>query len=184
MAKESQPREKEKKEFEERVIEIDRVSRTVKGGKRMRFRALVVIGNRKGKVGMGLGKAGDVQSAVKKAVKVAKRDLIEVPIVNDTIPHEVTVKFGGAQVFLKPAAAGTSIIAGGAVRAVIELAGIRNILSKIIGSSNKINNVRATIKTLDEMSVVKAKSKAKVKKADTPEKSVKDDKKDREKAKK
>lgn len=152
MAKQIQPREKEKKEFEERIIEIDRVSRTVKGGKRMRFRALVVIGNRKGKVGMGLGKAGDVQTAVKKAVKVAKRDLIEVPIVNETIPHESTIKLGGAQVFLKPAAPGTSIIAGGAVRAVVELAGIRNILSKIIGSSNKINNVRATIKTLDAMS--------------------------------
>ena len=133
----NQPREK--KEFEERVVTVDRVSRTVKGGKRMRFRALVVIGNRAGRVGMGLGKAGDVQGAIAKAVTQAKKHLISVPIVNGTIPHEATTKFGAARVFLKPAPAGTSIIAGGPIRAVIELAGIGNILSKIIGSTNKIN---------------------------------------------
>lgn len=136
------------KEFEERVVAIDRVSRTVKGGKRMRFRALVVVGNSNGRVGMGVGKAGDVQGSIKKAVTQAKKHLINVPIVNETIPHETTSKYGGATVFLKPAPAGTSIIAGGPVRAVIELAGIRNILSKIIGSTNKINNVRATLATL------------------------------------
>lgn len=139
---------REEKEFEERVVKVDRVSRTVKGGKRMRFRALVVIGNRKGRVGMGLGKANDVQTAIKKAVTHAKKHLINVPIVNDTIPHDATTKYGSATVFLKPAPAGTSVIAGGPVRAVIELSGIRNILSKIIGSSNKINNVRATLATL------------------------------------
>ncbi|MGI6103117.1 MAG: 30S ribosomal protein S5 [Patescibacteria group bacterium] len=147
--------ERVEEEFEERVVEIDRVSRTVKGGKRMRFRALVVIGNKKGKVGMGVGKAGDVQSSIQKAVNQAKKHLIDVPIVNDTIPHETTHKYGSAVVFLKPAAAGTSIIAGGPVRAVIELAGIRNILSKIIGSSNKINNVRATLETLASLKVAK-----------------------------
>lgn len=150
MAREPRTTEKPRdKEFEERVVEIDRVSRTVKGGKRMRFRALVVVGNKKGKVGMGIGKAGDVQGAIKKAVTHAKKHLIVVPIVNETIAHEVTMKYGAAIVFLKPAPAGTSIIAGGPVRAVIELAGIRNILSKIIGSTNKINNVRATLQTLE-----------------------------------
>lgn len=135
-------------EYEEKVVQVDRVSRTVKGGKRMRFRALVVIGNRKGKVGIGIGKAQEVLIAVQKAVSHAKKELIEVPIVNDTIPHEIKVSSGGATVFLKPAGVGTSIIAGGSVRAVIELSGIKNILSKIIGSSNKINNVKATILAL------------------------------------
>jgi len=144
-------REHTEKEFEERVIEINRVSRTVKGGKRMRFRALIVMGNRNGKVGMGLGKAGDVQTAIKKATRQAKKQLINVPIVNDTIPHESTYTYGSATVFLKPVAPGTSIIAGGPVRAVIELAGIKNVLSKIIGSNNKINNVRAVLEALQTM---------------------------------
>lgn len=137
-----------KKEFEEKVVEVNRVSRTVKGGKRMRFRALVVIGNRKGRVGMGIGKANDVQTAIQKGVKSAKKDLIDVVIVNETIPHQISHKYRSAQIFLKPALPGTSVIAGGPVRAVIELAGIRNILSKIIGSTNKINNVRATLEAL------------------------------------
>lgn len=140
--------DKPQKEFEERIVQIDRVSRTVKGGKRMRFRVLVVVGNRNGRVGMGIGKGTDIQKSIQKAVTHAKKNLIEVPIVNDTIPHEATTKYGGAVVFLKPASAGTSVIAGGPVRAVIELAGIKNILSKIIGSTNKINNVRATLQTL------------------------------------
>jgi small subunit ribosomal protein S5 len=139
------------KEFEERVVAIDRVSRTVKGGKRMRFRALVVVGNKKGNVGMGIGKAGDVQGSIKKAVTKAKKNMITVPIVNDTIPHEITIKYGSATVLLKPAPHGTSIIAGGPVRAVIELAGIRNILSKIIGSSNQVNNVHATLLALQTL---------------------------------
>lgn len=139
------------KEFEENVVAIDRVSRTVKGGKRMRFRALVVVGNKKGRVGMGIGKAGDVQGSIKKAVTQAKKHLINVPIVNDTIPHEITVKYGSATVLLKPAPHGTSIIAGGPVRAVIELSGIRNILSKIIGSSNQVNNVHATLLALQTL---------------------------------
>lgn len=143
--------EKEKKEFEEKVIEVCRVSRTVKGGRRMRFRALVVIGNRNGKVGAGIGKANEVTVAVAKAVTNAKKTLINVPIVNDTIPHEITINFGGACVFIKPAAPGTSIIAGSSVRPVIELSGIKNILSKIHGSSNKINNVKATIIALSSL---------------------------------
>lgn len=135
-------------EFEEKVVQVDRVSRTVKGGKRIRFRALVVIGNRNGKVGMGIGKAQEVLSAVNKAVSRAKKHIINVPIVNDTIPHEVKIKYGSAILFLKPAGKGTSIIAGGSVRSVIELTGIKNILSKILGSSNKINNVKATLLAL------------------------------------
>jgi small subunit ribosomal protein S5 len=137
---------REPSEFEERVIEVSRVSRTVKGGRRIRFRALVVIGDRKGRVGMGLGKANDVSEAVKKAVSKAKKQLVTVPIINGTIPYEVTSKHGSAVVMLKPATTGTSIVAGGSVRAVADLAGISDLLSKMLGSSNKVNNVIATLK--------------------------------------
>ena len=137
--------------FEEKVIQVDRVSRTVKGGKRMRFRALVVVGNKSGRVGIGIGKAQEVLSAVKKAVNKAKKNLIDVPIVNDTIPHEIRVDFGSAKLFFKPASSGTSVIAGSSVRTVIELAGIKNILSKILGTSNKINNAKATIIALSSL---------------------------------
>jgi len=137
---------REPKEFEERVIEVRRVARTVKGGRRIRFRALVVIGNKKGKVGMGIAKANDVAEAVKKAVAQAKKTLIEVTIINGTIPYEVISKHGGAVVMLKPAASGTSIVAGGAVRAIAELAGITDLLSKMMGSSSKVNNITATLK--------------------------------------
>jgi len=137
---------REPSEFEEKVIEVRRVARTVKGGRRIRFRALVVIGNRKGKVGMGSAKANDVAEAVRKAVTKAKKCLIVVPIIDGTIPYEITSKHGSAVVMLRPAAEGTSIVAGGAVRAVAELAGITDLLSKMLGSSNKINNIVATIK--------------------------------------
>jgi len=144
-------RRREKPEFEQKLIDVARVVRIVAGGRRFRFRVTVVIGNRKGKVGVGIGKAGDVTSAVTKAVSVAKKNLITVPITDGTIPHEVTMKFGGAQVFLKPAPVGAGIIAGGAVRAVVEFAGIKNIFSKIHGSSNKPNNVQATLKALKSL---------------------------------
>jgi len=137
---------REPSEFEERVIEVRRVARTVKGGRRIRFRALVIIGNKKGKVGMGLGKANDVSEAVKKAVAQAKKHLVIVPIINGTIPYEVISKHGSAVVLLKPAASGTSIVAGGSVRAVADLAGISDLLSKMLGSANKVNNIIATIK--------------------------------------
>lgn len=139
---------REPKEYEERVIEIARVSRVAKGGRRIRFRALVVLGNRNGKIGMGLAKANEVSEAVKKATARAKKKIINVPIINGSIPHEVTVKHGGAVVMLKPAAGGTSIVAGGSVRSVAELAGITDLLAKSLGSSNKVNNVTATIKAL------------------------------------
>lgn len=143
---------KEKKEFEEKIVDVSRVSRTVQGGRRMRFRVLVVIGNKNGKIGFGIGKANEVTLAAQKAVTEAKRNIFEVPIVNETIPHEVYIKYGSAKLILIPASKGTSIIAGGAIRPVIELAGIKNILSKIIGSSNKINNVKATFEALKQLS--------------------------------
>lgn len=145
--------EKPKSEFEERVVSVDRVSYTVAGGRRLRFRALVVVGNRQGKVGMGVAKAGEVATAIQKAVVAAKKKLITAPIVRDTIPHSVTVNFGSARVLLKPAPAGTSVIAGSSVRAVIELAGIKNIRSKALGSNNKINNVAATLLALRQLRV-------------------------------
>jgi small subunit ribosomal protein S5 len=136
-------------EFDERVIEISRVSRVVKGGRRIRFRVLVVIGDRNGRVSYGIAKANEIAVAVKKAVSQAKKRIINVPIVNDTIPYTVTVEEGSAKLFLGPASQGTSIVAGGAVRIVAELAGIRNILSKVIGTSNKINNVKAVYKAFN-----------------------------------
>ncbi len=141
-------KDKKEKEFIEKVIQIDRISRTVKGGRRIRFRALVVIGDQKGRVGIGVAKAQEVVTAITKAVSKAKKKIITVPIKNGTIPHEIKIKSGSALVFLKPAPVGTSIVAGGSVRSVLELAGIKNIVGKILGSSNKINNVKATFEAL------------------------------------
>ena len=139
------------KEFEEVVIAIDRVARVVKGGRRFRFQALVVVGNKKNKVGVGLSKGADVQAAVAKATDVAKKHLITIPVVNTTIPHDVEVKVSGARVLLKPAAPGTGVIAGGVVRAVLSVTGITNLISKSLGSTNKINIAYATIKALEEL---------------------------------
>lgn len=136
------------KEFEELVINIDRVSRVVKGGRRFRFKALVVVGNRKDKVGVGVAKGGDVQAAIAKATDVAKKNLITIPVANSTIPHDVEVKVSGARVLLKPAAPGTGIIAGGVVRQIIGVTGIHNLLSKSLGSTNKVNIAYATIDAL------------------------------------
>ncbi|MBM3209928.1 30S ribosomal protein S5 [Candidatus Saccharibacteria bacterium] len=138
----------EPKEFEELVINIDRVARVVKGGRRFRFKALVVVGNRKGKVGVGVAKGQDVQTAVAKATDVAKKHLIEVPVLNGTIPHDAEVKVSGAQVLIKPAAPGTGIIAGGVVRQIIGVTGVNNMLSKSLGSTNKVNIAYATIEAL------------------------------------
>ena len=139
------------KEFEEVVISIDRVARVVKGGRRFRFQALVVVGNRKNLVGVGLAKGADVQAAVAKATGVAKKHFITVPIANETIPHEVETRVSGAHVLLKPAAPGTGVIAGGVVRAVLGVTGIHNMISKSLGSTNKINLAYATIKALSEL---------------------------------
>ncbi len=142
---------REEKQFEENVISIDRVARVVKGGRRFRFKALVVVGDRKTKVGIGVAKGADVQAAVAKATDVAKKNMITVPIVNATIPHETEVKFGGARVLLKPAAPGTGIIAGGVVRAVVNVIGITDLLSKSLGSTNKVNIAYATIDALKSL---------------------------------
>lgn len=136
------------KEFEEVVINIDRVARVVKGGRRFRFKALVVVGNRKDKVGVGVSKGQDVQTAIAKATDVAKKNLITVPLQGDTIPHDAEVKVSGAQVLIKPAAPGTGVIAGGVVRQIIGVTGIRNMLSKSLGSTNKVNIAYATVDAL------------------------------------
>lgn len=139
---------REEKQFEEQVINIDRVSRVVKGGRRFRFKALVVVGDRKNKVGVGVSKGQDVQTAIAKATDVAKKNMITVPITNATIPHDAEVKLSGARVLIKPAAPGTGIIAGGVVRQVIGVTSINNLLSKSLGSTNKVNIAYATIDAL------------------------------------
>lgn len=139
---------REEKIFEEYVINIDRVARVVKGGRRFRFKALVAVGDRKNRVGIGVAKGADVQAAVAKATDIAKKSLITIPINQATIPHDVEIKISGARVLLKPAAQGTGIIAGGVVRSIIGLTGIHNLLSKSLGSTNKVNNAYATIEAL------------------------------------
>lgn len=138
--------------FEEKIVQINRVSKKTKGGNKMRFAALVVIGNRRGTVGVGLGKSNDVSSAILKGVTQAKKKLIDITIVNETIPHAIFLKKGAAQIILKPAPKGTGIIAGGAIRSVVEVAGIRNISSKILGTGNKASNVYATFEALKKLS--------------------------------
>ncbi len=138
-------------DYEEKNIEVARVTRVTKGGKRMRFRVLAVIGNRKGRVGFGLAKGVDVAAATSKSTTQARKALLTIPMAHETIPHPVEAKFGAASILLKPAPSGTGIKAGGAVRIVLELAGIPNVVAKILGSSNKINNVKATFTALKKL---------------------------------
>ena len=141
------------KEFQEAVIQIDRVTRVVKGGRRLRFRATVCIGNHKGKVGIGMGKSKEVQGAIQKAVAQAKKNMISIQLDQNTVAHDVQSKFKSAKVLIKPASEGTGLIAGGAVRTVLELAGIKNVLTKSLGSNNKINTTKATIEALKMLRV-------------------------------
>lgn len=151
MSKESF-RDRPKSEFEEVVLQVDRVSRTVKGGKRVRFRALVIIGNRSGKVAMGVGKAAEVAAAVAKASVVAKKNILEIPIINETIPYPIEIHSGASHIILKPAKPGTSVIAGGTIRVICNLAGIHNLVAKILGTANKINNAQTTMLALEKIS--------------------------------
>ena len=138
----------EEKQFDERMVNIDRVARVVKGGRRFRFRALVVVGDHKGQVGVGTSKGADVTAAMTKATEVAKKNMVKINLFNDTIPHESQAKVAGAKILVKPASPGTGLIAGGVVRVVLEVAGIKNALSKSLGSSNKINIAYATVEAL------------------------------------
>lgn len=146
-------------ELKEKMVNISRVAKVVKGGRRFSFSAVTVVGDGKGHVGIGLGKANEVTDSIKKSVEDAKKNLVEVPILKGTIPHEIIGKFGAAKVFLKPASPGTGIIAGGGVRAVLESAGVQDVLTKLMGSSNSHNVVKATMKAL--LSLQDAKTVAK-----------------------
>jgi small subunit ribosomal protein S5 len=144
-------REQEPSEWKERVIQIRRVTKVVKGGKKMSFRAIVAVGNEKGQVGIGVGKASEVISAIQKAISDAKKSLVTVPMLRSTVPHQVLGKWDAARVMIKPASKGTGVIAGGAVRSILELAGIHDVLSKNLGASSPLNTARATIDGLTQL---------------------------------
>lgn len=148
--------EKAPKEFDTRVVQINRISKTVKGGRRMRFAAIVVCGDKKGRVGYGLGKANEVPDAIRKAEEAAKKNVTRVNLIDGyrTIPHEITGRYGAGEVVLRPAAEGTGIVAGGVVRAILELAGATDVITKCVGSRTPINQVHATMKALTELKTV------------------------------
>jgi small subunit ribosomal protein S5 len=152
-------KKREEKEFEQKIVDLARVTRVMAGGKRMRFRAGVVVGDKKGRVGFGIAKGADVSIAVNKSVLKAKKNMINVNIVRETIPYAVRKKFKSSKILIKPASKGTGIIAGGAVRNVLEIAGVPNVVAKILGSSNKVNNVICAIKALEDLRLVKSNQK-------------------------
>lgn len=147
-------REKSSDELKEKVVKIGRVTKVVKGGRNFRFSALVVVGDEKGNVGCGMGKAVEIPDAIRKGIDSAKKNMIKIPLVETTLPHEIIGKYGAAKVLIKPASPGTGVIAGGPVRAVLELAGVRDVRAKCLGSNNAINIVKATIQGLSEMRTV------------------------------
>jgi len=147
--------QREPKEFEEKVIQVNRVSKKTKGGNQIGFSVLMVVGDRKGKVGVGLGKAPDVLSGIKKGIRRAKKNFINVPMKDSTIPHDILIKKGAAKILLKPAPPGSGIIAGGPVRAVMETAGIKDVSTKILGTRNKASNVYAVIEALKQLKPIK-----------------------------
>lgn len=151
-------REANRDEFEQRILDIARVTRVMAGGKRMNFRACVAIGDKKGKVAVGVGKGADVTMAVNKAVNRAKKDMITVPMVKDTIPHAIFETQGAAKILFKPARKGKGVIAGGVTRVLLELAGVKNATSKVLGTNNKINNARCTIEALRKLKKIEAKT--------------------------
>ncbi|MFH1172996.1 MAG: 30S ribosomal protein S5 [bacterium] len=176
-ARKSKDREARKEsEFDQRIIDIARVTRVMAGGKRMRFRACLVIGDKKGRAGYGLAKGADVTLAINKAMNIAKKNLVSIPTnENGTIPHAIRCKLGAAKILLKPAPIGTGIIAGGAMRMVLEVAGIKNVVGKILGTNNKVNNVKATFKAIEGFKLSKKKKPvAKEETEQTAEKKVED----------
>ena len=144
---------REPKEFEQKILDLSRVTRVTAGGKRLRFRACLVIGDQKGRVGLGLAKGADVAIAVDKAFRQAKKNIVEIPFIDGTIPHAINMKYGAAKIILKPAPRGTGLKAGGAIRVLLELGGVPNAVSKILGSNNKINIAKATMEALRELRV-------------------------------
>lgn len=141
----------ENSEFDHKVLDVARVARVVKGGKRFSFRVIAIVGNKKGKVGIGIGKGADTASGVEKAIRQAKKNIVTVPLLNTTIPHDISFKYSSAKIILKPAKVGKGVVAGGAIRTVCELTGIKDITAKMLGSSNKLNNAKATIMALSKL---------------------------------
>jgi small subunit ribosomal protein S5 len=164
-------RDKRDQEFEQKIVDLARVTRVMAGGKRMKFRATIVIGDKKGRVGIGTGKGADVTVAISKAANVAQKNIIQTPIVNGTIPCEIKKKFGAAVIYLRSAKPGTGVIAGSSVRTVLELSGLQDVVGKIYGSKNKINNVKATINALKDLEkMVDRRKKQNAKKEDNAKK--------------